>query len=125
MRIRPAVVVLLFCANGVLAADSDIRLNSLGFLPKLAKKASIVAPCSEFMVKRASGGETVFTGKATGPIHQDDVKQDVWIADFSSVNAKGKFYLDVPGVGRSIDFEIGDAVYDFAYRTAMRAFYLW
>lgn len=125
MRIRPAVVVLLFCANGVLAADSDIRLNSLGFLPALAKKASIVAPCSEFMVKRASGGETVFAGKAAGPVHQDDVKQDVWIADFSSVNAKGRFYLDVPGMGRSIDFEIGDAVYDSAYRTAMRAFYLW
>lgn len=125
MRMRPAVVVVLFCASGLLAADSDIRLNSLGFLPKLAKKASIVVPCSEFVVKKSGGGETVFAGKVAGPIHQDDVKQDVWIADFSSVNAKGKFYLDVPGVGRSIDFEIGDVVYDFAYRTAMRAFYLW
>lgn len=125
MRMRLAVVVVLFCASGLLAADSDIRLNSLGFLPKLAKKASIVAPCSEFVVKKAPGGEIIFAGKAVGPVHQDDVKQDVWIADFSSVNAKGRFYLDVPGVGRSIDFEIGDAVYDFAYRTAMRAFYLW
>ena len=28
-------------------------------------------------------------------------------------------------MGRSIEFEIGDAVYDFAFRTAMRGFYLW
>jgi len=41
------------------------------------------------------------------------------------VSEKGKYYLDVPGVGCSADFEIGDAVYDFAFYTAMRGFYLW
>jgi len=61
----------------------------------------------------------------SGPLHQDDVNQDVCIADFSKVKEKGKFYLDIPGVGRSIDFEIGDKVYDFAFYTAMRGFYLW
>jgi len=61
----------------------------------------------------------------TGPVYQVDVKQNVWIADFSDVNEKGTFYLDVPGVGRSGGFEIGDAVYDFAFYTAMRGFYLW
>ena len=105
MRIRLISVALLSLAGSVWAADSDIRLNSLGFLPQLPKKASIAVSCSEFAVKKVAGGETVFTGKAVGPVHQDDVKQDVWIADFSSVNAKGKFYLDVSGIGRSIEFE--------------------
>jgi endoglucanase len=58
-------------------------------------------------------------------VHQDDVNQDLWIADFSSVGGKGKFYLDVPGIGKSCEFEIGDNVYDFAYYTTMRGFYLW
>lgn len=127
MRNRLILVALLsvLLVGSASAADSDIRLNSLGFLPQLPKKASIAATCSEFAVKNAATGETAFTGKAAGPVHQEDVKQDVWIADFSPVTAKGKFYLDVPGVGRSLEFEIGDAVYDFAFRTAMRAFYLW
>jgi endoglucanase len=106
-------------------ADPDIRLNSLGFLPKMQKKASIAAPCSAFTVKKTPGGQVVYSGAATGPVHQDDVGQDVWVADFSTVSQKGKFYLDVPGVGRSFEFEIGDAVYDSAFVTAMRAFYLW
>ncbi len=125
MRLTFATVFLFSSASGVLGADSDIRLNSLGFLPAAAKKASIVGTCSEFAVKRVSDGASVHSGTVTGPVHQDDVNQDIWIADFSQFNGTGKFYVDVPGVGRSIDFEIGDRVYDFAYYTAMRGFYLW
>ena len=108
-----------------IASGSTIRLNSLGYLPGMPKKASIIAECSEFTVRKASDDSIVFTGKATGPVHQDDVNQDVWIADFSGINDKGKFYLDVPHVGKSYEFVIGDNVYDFAYYTAMRGFYLW
>jgi endoglucanase len=124
-RLMLVAVLLLSVAKGVSAADTDIRLNSLGFLPDGVKKASIVTKCSEFAVKKASDGASVYSGKVTGPAHQEDVNQDVWVADFSSVREKGKFYLDVPGVGRSTEFEIGETVYDFAYYTAMRGFYLW
>lgn len=119
------IVVLLSNINGALGVDSDIRLNSLGFLPGIQKKATIIAECSAFTVKQASDDATVYSGEVKGPLRQDDVNQDVWIADFSQVKEKGKFYLDVPGVGRSYDFEIGDNVYDFAFYTAMRGFYLW
>jgi len=127
MKARLIVITIFFLTNvsGALSADSDIRLNSLGFLHGMQKKATIASKCSSFTVKKTTDGETVFSGKVTGPLHQDDVNQDVWIADFSKINDKGKFYLDVPGVGRSIDFEIGDKVYDFALYTAMRGFYLW
>ncbi|MGD2094506.1 MAG: glycoside hydrolase family 9 protein [Phycisphaerales bacterium] len=127
MKIRVLVVafIFLFCVSMVLGADMDIRLNSLGFSPGMPKKASIIAECSDFTVKKASDNETVYSGTVTGPVHQDDVDQDVWIADFSEVKTEGKFYLDVPGVGRSYDFEIKDNVYDFAFYTVMRGFYLW
>ncbi len=127
MRGRLILVAVLasFWAGTASAAESDICLNSLGFLPELPKKATIAAKCSDFTVRRASDGETVYRGTATGPVHQDDVKQDVWVADFSKVSAKGRFYLVVPGVGRSLEFEIGETVYDFAFYTATRAFYLW
>jgi endoglucanase len=124
-RLIAAIIIFLSLVNGAWSADSDIRLNSLGFLPGMPKKATITSKCSNFTLKKTSDGETVYSGKSAGPVHQDDVNQDVWIADFSKANDKGKFYLDVQGVGRSIDFEIGDNVYDFAFYTAMRGFYLW
>ncbi len=125
MHLVLVTAISLAAVSVVSGANSDIRLNSLGFLPDLAKKASIAAPCSDFTIKKASDGAVVCSGKAVGPKHQDDVDQDVWIADFSAFRGKGQFYLDVPGVGRSIDFEIGEKVYDFAFYTAMRGFYLW
>ncbi|MGD0573478.1 MAG: glycoside hydrolase family 9 protein [Sedimentisphaerales bacterium] len=105
--------------------NTDIRLNSLGYLPAAQKKATIITNCSTFTVKDASKDKVVFSGKVTGPFTQKDVSQIVWFADFSKLNKPGKYYLEVPGLGRSIDFEIGDKVYDFAFYTTMRAFYLW
>jgi endoglucanase len=105
--------------------NTDIRLNSLGYLPAAQKKATIIAKCSNFTVKDALKNKTVYSGKVTGPFTQKDVSQTAWIADFSKLNKPGKYYLEVLGLGRSIDFEIGNNVYDFAFYTAMRAFYLW
>ncbi len=124
-RLIIATILFLWIAEGTFGADTDIKLNFLGFLSAAQKKATITAECSDFTLKRATNGKTVYSGKATGPLHQNDVGQDVWIADFSNAKDKGKFYLDVPGVGRSYEFEIGDKVYDFALYTAMRGFYLW
>ena len=124
-RLIIAMILFLWVAEGTFGADADIKLNSLGFLSAAQKKATITSECSDFTLKRATSGKTVYSGKATGPLHQNDVGQDVWIADFSNAKDKGKFYLDVPGVGRSYEFEIGDKVYDFALYTAMRGFYLW
>ncbi len=116
-------IPLLFILS--VASGANIRLNSLGYLPDMPKKATIITECSEFTVKKASDDSFIFAGKTSRSVHQDDVNQDVWIADFSQVQEKGKFYLDVPDVGKSYEFEIGDDVYDFAYYTTMRGFYLW
>ena len=43
--------------------------------------------------------------------------------DFSGLTAPGKYYIDVPGVGRSWEFEIGPKVYERAYYLAMRSYY--
>ena len=133
-----AIVLIVVIAGGLAFAmadkeaikepiqpNTDIRLNSLGYLPAAQKKATIITECSNFTVKDASKNKTVYSGKVTGPFPQKDVNQTAWFADFSKLNKPGKYYLEVPGLGRSIDFEIGDKVYDFAFYTSMRAFYLW
>ena len=116
-------LLVLFSAGHLLGNDM-IHLSSVGFIPGSAKKATITAPCSDFQIK-SQNGKAVYSGKTSGPLHQDDVDQDVWIADFSDVQQSGIFYLDVPKVGRSVDFKIADDVYNFPFYTAMRAMYLW
>ena len=126
MTIHSVVAMAIFSLGiaAAFAVDSDIRLNSLGFFPGMEKKATIIAGCSDFTVKKTADGKTVYSGKVTGPFHQNDVNQDGWTADFSQLSSEGSYYLDVPGVGRSIDFKIGKGNYDSALYTAMRGFYL-
>ncbi len=104
--------------------SQNVTLNSLGFLPDSPKKATIAARCDRFEVKR-SDGTVVFAGTPAGPFSQEDVKQEVFIADFSALTTPGTYVLEVPGAGRSPQFRIADDVYDRAYTTAMRAMYLW
>jgi endoglucanase len=102
-RLLIVATVLLVSVNFVLAADEDIRINSLGYQPKAQKKATIISKCSDFSVKEASKGRKVYSGKVTGPFKQADVNQTVWFADFTKVNKPGKYYIEVPGVGKSYD----------------------
>ncbi|HEY6329309.1 MAG TPA: glycoside hydrolase family 9 protein [Blastocatellia bacterium] len=104
---------------------SVIRLNSIGFLPDHQKRASIAGQCTGFRVIDDSDGSTAFQGLATGPIHNTDTNEDLWVVDFSALNRSGAYHLDVPGAGRSATFRIGHDVYDVPFRTAVQAMYLW
>ena len=44
-------------------------------------------------------------------------------ADFSGLHKAGRYYLEIPGVGRSWDFAVEKNVYERAYYLAMRGFY--
>jgi endoglucanase len=116
------ILVSLFAGK---AQTSSIHLNSLGFLPELKKTAVITTECSVFRIVDTKTGEEVFSGKTTGPAFQKDVNQKVWLADFSEVGTEGEYVLEIPGVGKSIPFTIGNDVFSFAAKTGMRAFYLW
>jgi endoglucanase len=118
-------IILSIFSFAVSAQTNPVHLNSIGFLPKLPKVASIPHECSAFKVIDASSGKTVFSGTTTGPVFQEDVNQNVWSADFSKVKKAGKYYIEVPGVGRSAEFVIANDAFDFAAKTSMRAFYLW
>ena len=121
------ISVIFFFGYGWINSNdiTSVHLNSIGFLPDAVKKASITQACSNFELKKASDNTTVFTGKVTGPFHQDDVNQDIWIADFSAFADTGEYYLEARGAGKSTVFKIADNVYNFPYITCMRGFYLW
>jgi endoglucanase len=107
------------------AADSAIRLNTVGFLPHHEKRASVAARFTDFGVVDDASGAVVFRGKASGPVHNADTDEDLYVADFSALDRPGLYRLEVAGVGRSAPFRISRDVYDEAFRTAVQAMYLW
>ena len=105
---------------------SNFRHNALGFLPTAEKQMTInLTDAEEFRVRRADNDKVVYEGTLGEVLTQKDVNESVRIADFSELTREGEYYLEIPGVGRSRDFTIGQQAYNDAYATAMRAFYLW
>ena len=128
MRLRLFALVSALAAVSpqlALAADSDVKVSSIGYLPGRVKRASITASATAFTVKRDADGSVVFTGTAGAAKTDPDTSQSIAVADFTSVTETGKFYVDVSGVGRSVTFPISSDVYREAFVATMLGFYGW
>lgn len=107
-------------------ADSRIRLNTVGFLPGHSKRASVAARFQEFRVVENGGrSRVVLRGRGSGPLHNEDTNEDLYVADFSALKRPGLYRLEVEGVGSSKPFRIARDVYDAPFRAAVGAMYLW
>lgn len=110
----------------IFSANSDIRLNSFGFLPNMEKKASVVTNTNNiFEIKRAIDNVTVYTGNLTYFGINSDTSETIYIADFSNFTDFGNFYLSIPGVGNSFTFQIQTNIYQEPFYHVFKAFYLW
>ncbi len=107
------------------AADSDVKVSSIGYLPSRVKRASITAAATSFTVKHDADGSVAYTGTASAAKTDPDTSQSIAIADFTQLGETGKFYVDVPGVGRSVTFPVGNDVYRDAFVATMLGFYGW
>jgi endoglucanase len=107
------------------AADSDVKVSSIGYLPARAKRASVTAAGTSFTVKRDADDSVAFAGNLGAASKDPDTGQSVAVADFTQLTEAGKFYVDVTGVGRSVSFPIGDDVYRDAFLAAMLGYYGW
>jgi len=115
----------VLCPSPAGAADADVKVSSVGYLPGRVKRASITAAATSFTVKRDADGSVIFTGTPAAAKTDPDTGQSIAVADFTSVSETGKLYIDVPGVGRSVSFPIGDDVYREAFVATMLGFYGW
>jgi endoglucanase len=130
MRTLLLSVVLLCCAPGVAGRQSpapttDIKVDQVGYLPEAPKVAMVVSRTTAhtFIVRRSGDGKIVFRGKLAAPAPEADSGDDVRTADFSPLKEKGRFYIDVPGVGVSWPFTVAPDAYSRAFYLAMRSFY--
>ena len=108
------------------AADDDIRLSTIGYLPDRPKVASIIGTAGTgFAIKRVSDDSTVLSGDLSSAITDADTSQTVRYADFSSVTEPGTYYLDIADVGRSLEFPIDRDVFGRQLTTVMLGYYGW
>ena len=113
-----------FAGASPASPTTAIKIDQAGYPTAVAKTAYLVAPevVTNFTVRRADG-TVAFSGAAASPVSDTDSGDRVQALDFSAVRGSGRYYVDVPGVGRSWPFEIGEDVYRRAYYLTMRAFY--
>ena len=97
---------ILVCLSSAYSLNSDIRFNSLGFLPLQEKQASVAASCTTFEVRRVSDNSVAYSGAATGPVWNPDTSENIYTIDFTPLHESGSFYIEVPGVGTSYNFDI-------------------
>jgi len=108
------------------AADNDIRLSTIGYLPDRSKVASVVGEAgSTFVLKRVSDDHAMLTADLSASITDADTNENIRYADFTSVVEPGTYYLEVPDVGRSVAFPIGSDVFAQQLETAMLGYYGW
>ena len=124
-RVGSIPLFVVIWAAGCVAENptTSIKLDQVGYPTNAPKIALVSASAQSFSLRRASDNAAVFQSKL-GRVAQDaNTRDQVQAADFSSFHQPGRYYLDVPGVGRSWNFSIGPDVYSRAYYLAMRAFY--
>ena len=122
---KPLTLLLMAAVAFAATPTSEIKVDQAGY-PDTAPKVALVAAkeaATEFTVHRADGDAIVFRGMLSHPVDDADTGDRVQAADFTELTRRGKYYLDVPGVGRSWTFSIGPDVYSRAYYLAMRSYY--
>ena len=97
-----AALWFLLSLTSVRGDSMSIRLNSLGFLPEMPKRATVSAHGDAFSVRSSEDNAVVYTGQMTGPFHQEDIHQEVWMADFSAPQNAGPFFSGSYG-SRAVD----------------------
>lgn len=79
-----SLTALLVLAPAVArAADDDIRLSTIGYLPDRSKVASVIGDAgSTFVLKRVSDDTPALTGNLSAAITDSDTSQQIRYADF-------------------------------------------
>ena len=121
---RIAIFLIALGASAA-APTTEIKVDQVGYLPHDRKLAMVASGtlAKDFSVHRAGNDSVVLRGKLAEPGNDPDSGDLIQIADLSKLEKPGKYYLEVPGVGRSWDFAIDPDVYTRAFYLAMRSYY--
>ena len=103
--------------------SANIKVDQVGYPLSGRKIALVSAPVQTFEVKRASDNRAMFQGKLSAGAPDANSGDTLQAADFSNFQQPGIYYLEVPGIGRSWTFSVGEDVFSHTFYLAARAFY--
>lgn len=103
--------------------SGDIHIDQLGYRNNDKKIAVINGQYDKFEIIDAGSKNVAFSGKTEGKVKDVSSEDTVCYADFSAVTVPGSYYINIPGLGRSYTFLIGENVYDNAADSLVKALY--
>ncbi len=106
-------------------AGPGIRLSTVGYLPDVAKVATVVGAedATEFALIDSTSGEVRLTG-ALGPLTDSPATQEqARAADFSALTAPGTYLLRVDGLPDSTAFTVSPSSLNASLDCMMAGFY--
>lgn len=105
----------------------NIKVDQLGYLPQSQKIAIVPGKGKgEFQLHQAKTGKVVYTSNLTKAKKWKYANEFVSIADFSSFQKEGSYYISASNseVQKSFTFEINKNVYQSLAQASWKAFYL-
>ncbi len=103
-------------------ADSDIRINQLGFTLYGLKSAVVVSPVSKTFEVKDTSDQVVYRGELMESKFWDLSGEKASLIDFSDLTEEGVFYLQ-SGEVRSDTFSISQDRYDGLIKSTAKAYY--
>ncbi len=104
-----------------------LRLNSVGFLPSASKLATTTARCDKFSIVNLDTNKVVAELPAGAVVRTkpSDTDEEVQVLDFSGLTQPGRYAVQLPDGRQSAPFQVGEKVWNDAFRTVTRGLYLW
>jgi endoglucanase len=105
-----------------IAADV-VLVDQLGYLPTHEKIGLVAdAASTKFQLVDVQASRAILAGTLGEPMRDSDTGQALRRAEFSSIQQPGMYSLQIPGLGRSPEFRIGDDVYQQLYADALSSY---
>ena len=105
----------------MISAPMTIFVDQAGYRPSAEKTAVLTFPAYTFAVMDENGRQA-FSGTVVSAGFDKSSGENVWHADFTALNTPGRYHI-VCGSERSLDFTIGEDVYQDCFDKCMKAFY--
>ncbi|MBC2606489.1 glycoside hydrolase family 9 protein [Pelagicoccus albus] len=128
IRAAALAATTLASASPLLAtepAGPGIRLNTVGYLPEVAKTATVVGAdkADRFAVIDSATGKIVLKGKLGESFDSPQTGETARLLDFGKLNKEGSYILQVPGLPDSAPFSISDEALNHSLENIMVGFY--
>lgn len=100
----------------------SILVNQLGYHPESVKNVIFIGEDipDTFAIVDEKTEETVYTGKIENKGHQQDVKMQVGLGNFTDFTKEGNYYILCDTIGQSYHFSVSHMIYDSLFTDLLK-----